>query len=404
MRRCVVEQVVRAGMCTGCGLCASVLGRERVQMEPTREGFLRPTVKGSLSSGEAKEFQTYCPGISLELRSPAVPVHALWGPVVTVRTGHAADGTARFVGSSGGALSGLLLHMLEAGKADCIVHSAAVPGNPTYTDTVVSRTREEVVAAAGSRYAPTSPLAAIVSILERDERIVFVGKPCDVAGLKSYVRQHPELAQRLILLVSFMCAGTPSDHGTAEILDRLGVKREEVRKFWYRGHGWPGRATAETINGRTLSMDYATSWGTILNKHLQLRCKVCPDGTGEFADVTFADAWHGPDGYPSFEEHPGRSLVVSRSAVGEAAVADAIRGGHLLVREEHADTIEGMQPYQVDRKRYALSRLAAVVVRRCIRPRFKNLRLLRCARQASLVEQLRNFRGTLRRLGSSQSD
>src|SRR3712207_7050821 len=38
------------------------------------------------------------------------------------------------------------------------------------------------------------------------------------------------------------------------------------------------------------------------------RCKICPDGTGEFADIVCADAWYGKDGYPDFAEREGRSL------------------------------------------------------------------------------------------------
>ena len=50
-------------------------------------------------------------------------------------------------------------------------------------------------------------------------------------------------------------------------------------------------------------MSYAQSWGEILTKHVQFRCKVCPDGSGGFADVACADAWYGDErGYPSFEE------------------------------------------------------------------------------------------------------
>jgi coenzyme F420 hydrogenase subunit beta len=37
-------------------------------------------------------------------------------------------------------------------------------------------------------------------------------------------------------------------------------------------------------------MSYADSWGGILSRHVQFRCKICPDGTGGFADVVCADA------------------------------------------------------------------------------------------------------------------
>jgi coenzyme F420 hydrogenase subunit beta len=44
------------------------------------------------------------------------------------------------------------------------------------------------------------------------------------------------------------------------------------------------------------------AWGEELSNHLQFRCKICPGGTGEFADVVCAGAWYGKDGYPDFTE------------------------------------------------------------------------------------------------------
>jgi coenzyme F420 hydrogenase subunit beta len=393
-----VERVVCAGMCVGCGLCASVLGHERVSMMLVGDGFHRPQVKTKITNEEGEAFAKYCPGISLRVDPRGEYIHPLWGPIVSIRTGYATDTETRYVGSSGGGLSALLVSMLESGRATCVVHTAADPISPTLSRGTVSRTREDILRCAGSRYAPSAPLNDIVSHLEADERIVFAGKPCDVAGLQNFLRVRPALAERVVLTVSFMCAGTPSDHGTREILANLGVKQEDVVQFWYRGRGWPGSATAVTMDGGTFRMDYQTSWGTILNRHLQFRCKVCPDGTGEGADVTFADAWYGEDGYPDFDEREGRSLVITRSAQGEIAVAAGMSGGYLVCSRLAVEDVEAMQPYQANRKRLVLSRLMAVFLRTGVWPSFRNLRILTCALGAPLIDQLRSFRGTFRRL------
>ncbi|MFN5086339.1 MAG: coenzyme F420 hydrogenase/dehydrogenase beta subunit N-terminal domain-containing protein, partial [Novosphingobium sp.] len=97
-----------------------------------------------------------CPGSRL----PAWPEGAdvSWGPIASCQTGHATDPEIRFRGSSGGVLTALAVTALETGLVDGIVHVAADPDRPTRNVTVSSRDRASVVAAAGSRDAPSSPL------------------------------------------------------------------------------------------------------------------------------------------------------------------------------------------------------------------------------------------------------
>ena len=44
-------------------------------------------------------------------------------------------------------------------------------------------------------------------------------------------------------------------------------------------------------DGSERSTSYHESWGNILSKHVQHRCKVWADGTGVAADLVCADAW-----------------------------------------------------------------------------------------------------------------
>jgi coenzyme F420 hydrogenase subunit beta len=126
------------------------------------------------------------------------------------------------------------------------------------------------------------------------------------------------LTKRLSTKYRFFCGGVPSVKGTEKILERLDVPLSNVDSVKYRGNGWPGKATALLKDGTKRQMSYESAWGNILNKHLQFRWKICPDGIGEFADIVCGDAWYATEsGKPDFSEHPGRSLVITRTESGK---------------------------------------------------------------------------------------
>lgn len=393
-----ISKVVRSGLCMGCGVCASSGTSGKVHMQLNAEGYLRPLWSAPLSNREQRAFALLCPGVHLKLPRGTQPQHPEWGPIQAARSGWSTDAEIRFRGSSGGGISALLVFLLESGRADFVAHVAVSVDDPLRNVRRISRTRAEVLSGAGSRYSPAAPLEDLDALFTTGERFAFVGKPCDVAALQAFRREHPQRAGQVVAALSFMCAGVPSLKGTHEVLAALGTHAKEIVRFNYRGNGWPGQATAVTGDGRELTMDYNRSWGEILGKHLQLRCKLCPDGTGEFADVVCADAWYGKDGYPDFTERAGRSLILSRTASGEELVRAAIQAGVLHAEDCPVEEIAHMQPYQLTRKRVVLGRLLGVFLRRGVWPRFSGLRLFRCAARGGWLPVLRNLWGTYRRL------
>jgi coenzyme F420 hydrogenase subunit beta len=398
-----IQNTVRQGLCVGCGLCASELGEGKVVMQLAANGFLRPVVSGRLSDQAQQRFLKVCPGRTLQLQpAQGVSVHPVWGPIVQPRTGWSTDAEVRYKGSSGGGISAMLIHMLDQGRIDFAAHIAADPNDPLRNRLQLSRTKSDVLQAAGSRYAPAAPLEGIERLFEGGKRFAFVGKPCDVAAMRAYVQANPQRASQLVMLISFMCAGVPSLKGTYEVLGALGTTADKVVRFQYRGDGWPGYATALTADGAKLQMDYNTSWGQILGKHLQLRCKLCPDGTGEFADVVCADAWYGKDGYPDFAEREGRSMVLSRTPAGEALVNEAVAAGAMQVQPLDIHDLPVIQPYQLTRKQVVLGRVLGFALMRGTWPRFSNLRLWANTQAGGWVPALRNAWGTARRLGAKE--
>lgn len=393
-----LRRVLAGQLCTGCGLCVGV-SPNSVRMDTVAPGFSRPRQTAAVSPEDERKIATACPGSVVAPWDKAPHRHVSWGPWRRIFTGHACDDELRFAGSSGGALSALLIHALRTGRVDRVLHIAADPDNPTRNVLTWSTTAEDVIRNAGSRYASSSPLANIEQALGDGIRTAFVGKPCDVSALRQLATVDPRVDRIFPFMISFFCGGIPSHNAADRIVRAMGLEPKTLTRFRYRGNGWPGMARAESADGRVAEMSYAESWGAYLSGEVQFRCKICPDAVGGAADIACADAWYGnADGYPSFEEQEGRSLIMSRTEVGDGLLNDATATGALSVEPLPVGDIDLMQPAQARRKRLVVARTASCRVLLQPVPRMQGLDVGKAARTARVTEQLRNFLGTLRRI------
>ena len=341
-----IRDVAEHHMCTGCGTCAFVQP-DAIRMVDDLSQGRRPIVSENSDTAEAL---TACPGVRLEHdydREQAELKRELeddWGPVLALWDGFASDEDLRWRASSGGAATALALFAIEQQGFFGALHIAARKDVPWLNETILSRDREALLAATGSRYAPASPCDGLEQIASAPGPCVLIGKPCDVAGANMAAKIRPEFADRLGLTIAIFCAGTPSSEGTLEMLEKMGVDPETLDSVRYRGEGWPGEAKA--VGGasgepkRTAELTYSQSWGDILNKHRPWRCYVCADHTGEFADIAVGDPWY----HGTSDGGAGRSLVVARTARGKHFVEAAIAAGVLSCEEVGADSLPAAQP------------------------------------------------------------
>jgi len=396
--RGLIGSITERGLCSGCGLCESLAPEGHIEMRLNASGYLRPVILKALSDDDERYIAQACPGIQLcHEKKDTRHYHTIWGPLMGVCTGHSCDAEMRHQGSSGGVLSALAAYLLASGEVSFVAQIAVSQRDPLANELQISRTRDDVLHAAGSRYAPSAPLRSIRALLDTGERFVFIGKPCDVGALRQYARMDARVSEQIPFMLSFMCAGVPSMKGTLEVLDRMGTKREQLVSFRYRGDGWPGTTRAKQKDGSSFEMDYSTSWGSILNRYLQFRCKICPDGTGEFADIVCGDAWYGKEGYPDFSERDGRSLILLRTDQGNALVKKAIADSILTVSQLPVREIAAMQPYQVSRKKLVLGRLFAARLATGMTLCCDPMRLVKASLRVNPLDWLRSACGTYRR-------
>ncbi|SHE24680.1 Coenzyme F420 hydrogenase/dehydrogenase, beta subunit C-terminal domain [Actinomyces glycerinitolerans] len=394
-----INRVVDSLNCSGCGLCAQFEG---VTMQ-LQGGFMRPTVSpeaaSRMDSEELRHFRASCPGIRTQAQRPAgVQWDSDFGPVLGAWEAYATDETIRHQGSSGGVLTAIASWLLESGRACRVVGARKDRDDPSHTLTQTVEAAQEVLTLAGSRYAPAANAAAPDAATSGT---AFIGKPCEAQAIRSLSRER---GQRPIIL-SFFCAGTPDQRATDRLLDELftGTDADRTRPLCdmrYRGHGWPGEFTAVAADGTTVSTSYSESWGRALGPTVQWRCRVCPDGVGEYSDITASDFWRAtPDGYPDFTEGAGVSALLARTPQGLEIIRDAAKAGVISVSPLDLDDLRAVQPYQHGRRDFLVSRRTAARLMGLRTPRMTGFGIWRRAlrRPRDSWHQLRGSISRLRR-------
>lgn len=289
---------------------------------------------------------------------------SLWGDYVSVYEGYSTNEEIRFQASSGGALTAISIYLLENNIVDAIIHTGVSDSNPMETQTYISRTTDEVESHMGSRYAVSSPLMDFLQMIQPGKNYAFVGKPCDVAALKRYMNDNPDMAEQIKITLSFFCAGMPS----ASINEELDV--------------------------------ISRSMGKYLGRDVNKICRYCMDGIGEFADIACADLWYLKDGNPDFTEHQGRNIIFCRSANGENIVQEANKAGCLVISDcsNIMPEFNKYQPYQFSRRVTMKTRLLALRLFCRFAPRYDRRLLHEANAYSTKSMNWKIFKGTVKRI------
>ena len=397
--------IVEQGLCIGCGLCQSVAGSASVQVVKTTSGFLEPVVVGDLDDRTVDTIHDVCPGTRVD-GLPAALVHPdtfldpVWGPWRRIVRAWAGEPAVRHEGSTGGVLTALGRHLISSGQVEFILHVRASTVEPSFGEPTLSFTGAEVLDAAGSRYGPTAPLLDVAAVLDRDAPFAFVGKPCDIGALRNWARHDTRVDRLVRYWLTPVCGGFGPPDFTESFLARIGLSPEEVTALRYRGRGCPGPTRVETRD-RVVEAHYLDYWGDDESQwSLPWRCKICPDGIGESADLAASDTW--PGGSPTREgsvDDPGVNAVIARTPAGQRLLESAEHAGAIVVeRDITPDDLSEYQPHQVSKKHAVAPRLDGIADEGRIVPRYEGLRLVELASERPVELNERQRTGARERI------
>lgn len=379
----------------GCGLCESI-DKQNCKMVLNGKGFYEPQFKDETKI-KNNQIKACCPAITIRSNSKKNN-RSIWGNVVEVANAWAKDETIRKSSSSGGVTSALAIYLLEKKKVDAILHVGVDDDTYLYNSLHISRTREDVLKYNSSRYAPAAVFNNILQILESTtETFAFIGKPCDIAGIRNLLGRYPEFKDRVKFFLAIFCAGMPNYEASKKAIATFGRNDEPVR-LQYRGDGWPGYFTATYNDGSSCKMTYNDSWGKILGRELGFRCKICPDGIGMLADIASGDSWNTKDGYPDFTESDGRNFCFIRTKQGQQLFDEAEKFGYIQTEMLDVSEVKDMQRYQYERRHMVGWRIAAVQMLTFGILNFKGLGYVNTALSADFMQGMKDMIGTMKRL------
>ena len=315
-----IVQVVKDGLCTGCGTCIALCPKGAIKLTRNEnKGIYVPKVNEKQCDNCEICFKV-CPGHEVDFKQLNLeifgkePKDVLIGNYLNCYIGHSTDYDTRYNSSSGGLITQLLIFALEEGIIDGALVTRMKKDNPLEPEPFIARTKEEIIEASKSKYCPVPVNIALKEILESEEGMKFavVGLPCHIHGIRKAEQINKKLKEKIVLHIGIFCDHTPNFWGTELLLERMKIKREEVIKLDYRGAGWPGSMKICLKEGELLLLqDYWSFVG--LYFFTPLRCLMCSDGVCELADISFGDAW-----LPELlDDKIGKSIIVSKNKIGE---------------------------------------------------------------------------------------
>ena len=160
----------------------------------------------------------------------------------------------------------------------------------------------------------------VKSYLKQKKKVLFVGSPCQIAGLYQYLGDD----NKNLYTIEFICLGVNSPTAYKKWIEEIENENEsQVKRVWfkYKVGGWrasPYCTRLDLNNGKIIVLDKENNYfqKAYLQGSIFLRpsCNTCQFmGSVRVADMTFGDFW-GLD--KTLDDDMGTSIVIINSDKG----------------------------------------------------------------------------------------
>ena len=190
-----MREICNSYACTGCMACANVCAHQAIKVKKDEEGFDRPVIDEALcvDCGLCKQV---CP----------VNNHPTTSEPLKVYSGWSSDENVRLSSSSGGAFSEIARPILEDGG---VVFGCSLDEKLQAVHTYVETMEDLAAKLRGSKYVQSrigDSYSKAREFLKQGRKVLFSGTPCQIAGLRNYLRRDYDN----LITVDLICHGVPS--------------------------------------------------------------------------------------------------------------------------------------------------------------------------------------------------
>lgn len=342
-----VDQIVNQGLCTGCGSCTAACPQDAIEMMETPAGLLAPVINPALCN-ECGLCAKVCPGDHFEQEMVADGTDLFTGPVRACYLVQNRQNDVLASAQSGGAVTGLLLHLLDRGRIDRALVTVMPRDSSLRPYPILTRDPEMIQKSCGSKYCPV-PLNTQLRKIKPAERIAVVGLPCYLQGVVHLCRHLPRWRRENFLLIGLVCDRILSFRAMDYLVHKAGLRRQDVRFLRFRSKqrsGWPGEVQITTQDGKS---HFLSARERIVCKDFftPQRCRLCFDKMNVLSDITCGDP-HGVS-----KDVKGQSAVIVRTSAGQAVMQSAIQAGIFTSRTIPAKDLLVGQKIDNKRRDYA---------------------------------------------------
>ena len=343
-----IAQIVDEGLCHCCGSCSAACPRGIIS--PGVDYFPR-WEENTAACVDCGMCVKVCPGAEFSYPEHCLSIFGLrpdpaatHGFFLKAYLAHAVDAGVRHEGTSGGIGALLPLFLMEQRGFAGAISVGFDEQEPWKPKAFIAEAAVDLLRAGNSKY----PVCAVNHLLGRlrraSGRYVFTGLPCQIHGLRKLCALDRSLEQRIGLVVGLFCHSALEHQAIFDALAAARLEPEEITAVRYRLGKLPGYISFKDGRGAWRDMMYprlrqdqyrpnAKEWLSFLFKfYSPVRCRLCPDATAEFADISLGDPWI--DGWRKisrFEE--GWTTVLARTERGLEVLQDAKRAGVLVLDE-----------------------------------------------------------------------
>lgn len=190
-----MKEICCTSDCTGCMACVNVCAHHAISIVQDKEGFDRPQIDESL-----------CVDCGLCQKTCPINNHPIVNEPRGIYSGWSSDETVRMCSSSGGAFTEIARPILEDGG---VVFGCALDEKLQAYHTYVESMDDLATKLRGSKYVQSrigDSYAQAKDFLRQGRKVLFSGTPCQIAGLKNYLRRDYEN----LVTVDLICHGVPS--------------------------------------------------------------------------------------------------------------------------------------------------------------------------------------------------